>query len=265
MRPRCCFCGAEERCEVFELWDDGCFQLDACCDGFREELERELAEDPKAAARLLAGLPLEGCSDFGCAAGVEQACGRQLRRVVDAGGQLLLDWQLELVTGLAWAEVRAFIGEHHEHNEPPRGWRFGAGIRNGGRLIGVVSVGRAVARAYKPAEVVEANRVCIRRDIPRELAWNACSMLYGWAAREAKKRGFRRIISYTLQSEPGTSLIAAGFKPEAKLPARRRGWDAPGRPRDSSRTPNEAKIRWARELAPRMTKIACTAEICEIQ
>lgn len=245
-RPLCCFCGDEERCEVFELWDDGAFQLDACCDGHRLEVEAELAEDPKAAARVMAGLPIEACSDFEDAS-VERACGRRLRRVIDAGGQLLLDWQLELVP-VPWAAVRAFIGEHHKHNEPPRGWRFGFGIRNGGRLIGVVSVGRAVARAYGP-EVVEINRLCIRRDIPRDLGWNACSMLYGWAAREAKLRGFARIITYTLEEEPGTSLRAAGFELEAHLPARRRGWDAASRPRDSSKTPNGAKQRWARRLS----------------
>jgi hypothetical protein len=161
--------------------------------------------------------------------------------------RLLLDWQLQLVP-VTWAQARAFIAEHHAHCKPPRGWRFGVGIRNGSRLIGVASIGRPVARAFDAARIVEVNRCCIRRDIARPLAWNACSMLYGWAAREAKKRGFDRIITYTLDSEPGITLQAAGWTAEATTRARPRGWDTASRPRDGEATPNCAKTRWGREL-----------------
>lgn len=242
--PICVFCGAPERCEVFEAWDDGAFMLDTCCDGMHDAALDELQDDPKAAARWLSGL-----RDVDCDAGIEEIVGHDLRRVVDDGaGQLLLDWQLRLVP-VTWAQARTFIAEHHAHCKPPRGWRFGIGIRNGTRLIGIASVGRPVARGYKPTEVVEVNRCCIRRDIPRELAWNACSMLYGWAAREAKKRRFRKIVTYTLDSELGTSLIAAGYTAEATTRARPRGWDTASRPRDGEATPNCAKTRWARQLA----------------
>jgi hypothetical protein len=46
---------------------------------------------------------------------------------------------------------------------------------------------------------------------PRALGWNACSMLYGYACQEGRRRGFQRIITYTRPGEPGTSLLAAGF------------------------------------------------------
>jgi hypothetical protein len=211
MRPICIFCGAPERCEVFDVWDDGAFMLDACCDGMHDAAVDELQEGPKAAARWLSGLRDEADD-----VGVEALVGHDLRRVVDDGaGQLLLDWQLQLVP-VTWAQARAFIAEHHAHCKPPRGWRFGVGIRNGSRLIGVASIGRPVARAFDAARIVEVNRCCIRRDIARPLAWNACSMLYGWAAREAKKRGFDRIITYT----------ASRCRPPAGRPRRRRG---PGR------------------------------------
>ena len=36
-------------------------------------------------------------------------------------------------------------------------------------------------------------------------------MLYAAAARAAKAMGYRKIITYTLDTEPGTSLRAAGW------------------------------------------------------
>ena len=38
-----------------------------------------------------------------------------------------------------------------------------------------------------------------------------CSFLYGAAARAAKALGYERIITYTLDTEPGTSLRASGW------------------------------------------------------
>jgi hypothetical protein len=247
MKPVCLFCGEPERASVFEIYADGEFMLDTCCEGYRDAVSEFLAEDPKAAARWLAAQPDPDLEDDGAPTGIETLMGDRLRRVADHDGQLILDWNLKVVP-IKWRDAKAFVNDYHDHCPAPRGWRFGAGIRNGAQLIGVATVGRAVARAYKPDQVVEVNRVCVRRDVPSPLVWNACSQLYGWAAREAKKRGFRKIITYTLESEPGTSLRAAGYVPEAKVRARRRGWDTDSRPRDSERTPNVNKTRWAREL-----------------
>ena len=41
---------------------------------------------------------------------------------------------------------------------------------------------------------------------------NACSFLYGKAARAAFALGYRRIGTYTLPDEGGASLRAAGWK-----------------------------------------------------
>ena len=40
---------------------------------------------------------------------------------------------------------------------------------------------------------------------------NACSILYAASARAAKAMGYRKIITYTLDSESGSSLRAAGW------------------------------------------------------
>ena len=40
---------------------------------------------------------------------------------------------------------------------------------------------------------------------------NACSILYAAAARGAKELGYERIQTFLLATEPGTSVLAAGW------------------------------------------------------
>ena len=44
---------------------------------------------------------------------------------------------------------------------------------------------------------------------------NACSTLYAACARRAKLEGYEKIVTFILQSEPGTSLKAAGWTLES--------------------------------------------------
>lgn len=127
----------------------------------------------------------------------------------DGLGALILDWQLRL-DRIAFRDASRFIDHHHEHLPGPTGWQCGQSIWNGPDLLGVVTVGQPLARAFDPHQVVEVTRLCVRRDQPAALRWNACSQLYGWAAREVQLRGFRRIITYTRQDEDGGTLRAVG-------------------------------------------------------
>jgi hypothetical protein len=70
---------------------------------------------------------------------------------------------------------------------------------------------------------------------------NACSMLYGAAWRAARALGWRKLITYTLVSEPGTSLRAAGWRVVGVV--RGRSWDCASRPR-VDRHPTLDKQRW---------------------
>lgn len=230
----CDYCGEESSVQIAEIWTDHNFSLATCCDARHDEIVCLLNDDPDAAASLLRGLD------------VEALAGAELRRVAsdDAGASLLLDYQLR-ITPVSFSTARSFVGNHHTHNKPPVGWRFGAGVRNGSTLIGVVMVGRPVARLIDHHTTVEVNRLCIRRDTPSALAWNACSMLYGWAAREAKRRRFLRIITYTLQSEAGTTLRAAGWSLDGESRGGR--WSCPSRLRPDD-GPQGPKRRWARDL-----------------
>jgi hypothetical protein len=56
--------------------------------------------------------------------------------------------------------------------------------------------------------------------------------------------GYRQLITYTLASEPGTSLRAAGWRVVAQV--ERRSWDRPGRPRVDLH-PLQERLRWEPE------------------
>lgn len=227
----CPYCGEPEEIELVEVWSDGAFQFTTCCEGLYEETLDEM-QDPAFATQLLKNLQ----------AG-EVGRGK-LRRVAAVDGQLLLDWNPQILP-IAQRKAREFVNEHHEHNRAPAGWRFGAGIWNGPTLLGVIMVGRPVARALDASTTAEVNRLCLRRDVPAERRWNACSMAYGWAAREAKRRGFQRIITYTLETEAGTTLRAAGWREEARTKGG--SWSTPSRPRADT-APTCPKVRWSRDL-----------------
>ena len=57
-------------------------------------------------------------------------------------------------------------------------------------------VGNPVARALMGRNLVEALRVCVRRDTEPMLRDGCCSKLYAAAAQAAERAGYRKIISY---------------------------------------------------------------------
>ena len=124
----------------------------------------------------------------------------------------------------------AFITAHHRHLPPPRGHRVSIGATSGGTLVGVVVVGRPLARHYDDGHTAQALRVCT------DGTPNACSMLLAAAWRAARAMGYQRIITYTRADEPGTSLHAAGYVLLAHRPANP-GWDRPSRPRTTHTQP----------------------------
>ena len=211
-----------------------------CCEQSEEEVRWGLREDPEWARAALQHL------------GIEEICREKLRQIADDGcGALILDWQFRL-DRIAFRDARRFIDRHHAHLPAPTGWRFGQGLWNGPDLLGVVTVGQPLARAFDRHQVVEVTRLCVRRDRPDALKWNACSALYGWAAREAQLRGFRRIITYTRDDENGASLRGAGWTREAR--AGGRSWNWRGRPRTDYARP-VPRWRWSRTLTPTPTPV----------
>jgi hypothetical protein len=133
----------------------------------------------------------------------------------------------------------AFVSKHHRHCAPSKGWKFGISLRGPrGGLLGVVVVARPIARLLDNGFTAEITRMCTPRLGGRK---NACSKLYAAARRAAFAMGYTRIITYTLASEEGTSLKAAGFVAAAET--RDSTWDRPCRSRVDS-GPQGRKIRW---------------------
>ena len=101
--------------------------------------------------------------------------------------------------------ANAFVAEHHRHHKPVAGHKFSLGCMQNDRLVGVAIVGRPVSRYLDDGLTLEVNRLCTTEEK------NACSFLYGAAARAAKAMGYHKIITYILDTEPGTSVRAAGW------------------------------------------------------
>ena len=134
---------------------------------------------------------------------------------------------------LSLAEANEFVRTHHRHHRPVVGHLFSIGAALDGEIVGVVIVGRPVARMRDDGETAEVTRLCT--DGTR----NACSFLYGAAARAAFSLGFKRIGTYILESEGGVTLRASGWK----LIGERGGgsWSVPSRPR-VDKHPTQGKL-----------------------
>lgn len=132
-------------------------------------------------------------------------------------------------------EACLFIARHHRHHLPPVGWKFGIAVNDGTQIVGVITVGRPVARGYDNGLTLEVTRCCT------DGTKNAASMLYGAAWRACKALGYQRLITYTLTTEPGTSLRAAGWKALRKTKGG--SWDTPTR-RRVDKAPTTQKTLW---------------------
>jgi len=120
-------------------------------------------------------------------------------------------------------EATTFVRQYHRHHDPSIGWKFGIAANDGEKVVGVVMVGRPVARHLDDGWTLEVTRCCT------DGTKNANSLLYGAAWRATKAMGYRRLITYTLASERGTSLTAAGWR--SLYEVKGRSWSCPSRPR----------------------------------
>ena len=106
--------------------------------------------------------------------------------------------------------------------------------------MGVLNVGRPISRGLSDGYTLEVLRLCTNGEK------NVCSFLYSKAARIAKEMGYRKIITYILDSESGTSLKATGWQLEAENVGGGT-WNTPSRPRTDT-APICKKQRWSKDL-----------------
>jgi len=134
-------------------------------------------------------------------------------------------------------EANAFIDVTHRHHKPVRGHRFSIGAECGGKLVGIATIGRPVAPKTDKKHIAEVTRLASNG------SKNVCSFLYGKAARIARELAFKKIQTFVLLSEPGTSLKAAGWVCEGKTGDG--DWtNRPGRSSDNA----GPKYKWSKSL-----------------
>jgi hypothetical protein len=146
------------------------------------------------------------------------------------------------VVPLTLREANKIVRLWHRHHYESRGHRFSIGcVDQSGLLHGVAIVGRPVARGSGlPNDVLEVSRVAT------DGTANACSILYGAAARTAQAMGYLKIQTYTLPHEGGASLRAAGWTEEATTAGGQ--WKHTDGKERRTDQPTEQKTRWSRQL-----------------
>ena len=107
-------------------------------------------------------------------------------------------------------EAQEFVKRHHRHNLPSVGGKFAISCYDDDRMCGVAICGRPTARRADDGMTLEIYRNCT--DGTR----NACSKLYGACVRVARGMGYKRVITYALESEDGASLKASNFRCEGR-------------------------------------------------
>lgn len=135
---------------------------------------------------------------------------------------LVTDVRLELMT-ISLAEANQFIVENHRHHKPVVGHKFSLSAMLNGEIVGVAIIGRPVARGFDDGLTLEITRLCSLG------GKNVCSFLYGAAAKACFALGYKRIGTYILASETGTTLKAAGWRKIAEVKGR--SWSCDSRPR----------------------------------
>lgn len=146
---------------------------------------------------------------------------------------------LELVP-ISLREANDFVTNFHRHSGRTSrdGGKFAIGAAEGGELFGIAIVGRPIARLLNDSFTAEVLRTCTRPEAPK----NTNSFLYGACWRAWRAMGGKKLVTYTLQTEGGTSLRAAGWSVVAECAPGK--WDRKNRERRWQPIYGQAKFRW---------------------
>ena len=138
-----------------------------------------------------------------------------------------------------------YVRQHHRHSKVVVGCKFCiAAVDEDDQVIGVAIVGRPVARRLDDGYVGEIVRTCTAG------VKNVNSFLYGACARIWKEMGGTRIITYTLETESGISLKAAGYRHRetTKAFAEGKGWTSRKGRESQPKVHSVQKYRWEKNL-----------------
>lgn len=156
-----------------------------------------------------------------------------------------LDYVGLRVAPIGLKAANAYVVKFHRHHKASAGHKWSVAVRDdSGELRGVAIASRPRAGGLDDGDSLEVVRVCT------DGAPNACSMLYGAVRRAAVAMGYEphRIFTYTLRTEPGTSLRAAGWHRDRET--RGGEWSREGREREPALIA-DPKVRWRAAPEPR--------------
>lgn len=138
-------------------------------------------------------------------------------------------------------DASEFVNTHHRHHVSPQGHKFSIALYDGDLIIGVIIAGRPVSRLQDDGLTLEVTRCCVK-----EVYKNGITKLYAAVYRVAQAMGYDRIITYTLESEPGVSMKAANFT--KKHISKGGSWNSKSRQRENKH-PLEAKYLWELQIS----------------
>ena len=130
-----------------------------------------------------------------------------------------------------------FVQQFHRHSGRVRGSKFAIGLMREDEMVGVAIAGRPLARMLDDGLTIEIRRVCVKEGVK-----NGSSMLYGRMRRICQTMGYKKIITYTLLSETGSSLKAVNAKIVGET--KPGSWSRKGRQRIDKKITKEPKYRW---------------------
>lgn len=135
------------------------------------------------------------------------------------------------------SDANTLVKRWHRHHKPAQGALFAIAVasESSEEPCGAILIGRPVARHLDDGWTAEVTR-CVTDGTK-----NACSALYGAAWRAARACGYAKLITYTLTTESGTSLHAAGWKLVGE--AGGGSWNRESRPR-IDKAPTQRKLKW---------------------
>lgn len=139
--------------------------------------------------------------------------------------------RVKIKEGFSYGEAKSsdysneFLSQYHRHHKSVIAHKFSVAAKKDGKIVGVAIVRRPVARSLDNVRTLEVTRLCTDR------TRNACSFLYSKCAKIAKDKGYSKIVTYILESDPGTSLMASGWTLE-EAGVGGDSWDTPSRRRE---------------------------------
>lgn len=123
-------------------------------------------------------------------------------RVVEQ--RLAQERRLDIVP-MTQKEARAF-DRRYRRQRRMKGYKFSIGCTDGDKIVGVASMVQPASRYMDDGWTLEMTGVCTDGMEDVRL------MLYGAAWRAARALGYKKLITYVMDTEPGTGLKMAGWK-----------------------------------------------------